>query len=566
MSDEANDEANVVSLFKDRNEITDHQQLTHATSVVQYDSAGHCLVLGHAHGAATVDRIFNLIQDRQQDFKSVTVVIVDPEHEGVEKQLTDSRQAIFKVPELHLSGYLGAFKALVPAQQANTQADFDIAVSVTLASGAFDLVLDLAPQAAIGSALPPFGYQHVPALADIDSAASELSQLVGEFDKPKYFEYKSSICAHSRSEINGCSRCIDVCATDAIVSAGQGVSIDPFLCQGCGSCATVCPSGAMSYAYPRPSDAIDRSRHALAENSARVLLLHSEDHQSAVEKASLPQEVVPMLVEEISAFGADFYLSMLAARACRIVLIYDAPESDLNRQAVQQQIDLVQQLLEGLGIEEQLVWILSSTELSTGNTDCLRPDSFASSVLNNRVPQEFSTHNDKRQTMRLALDALCDQFKPQQDAVSLGDGSPFGRIEVDKQACTLCMACVTTCPAGAVLAGQGAPSLQFVEANCLQCGLCEQACPESAIKLDSRYVWDSVQARQVTPLNEEEPFHCLLCHKPFTTKSMIDNMSAKLGSHWMFQDEKAMRRLKLCGDCRVRDIFEQDNSGIDVHK
>ena len=41
-------------------------------------------------------------------------------------------------------------------------------------------------------------------------------RMVGEFEKPKFFSYKASICAHSRSEKTGCTQCIDVCSTDAI--------------------------------------------------------------------------------------------------------------------------------------------------------------------------------------------------------------------------------------------------------------------------------------------------------------------------------------------------------------
>jgi Fe-S-cluster-containing hydrogenase component 2 len=45
----------------------------------------------------------------------------------------------------------------------------------------------------------------------------------------------------------GCSNCIEVCATEAIVSAGDKIKLDPYLCQGCGTCTTVCPSGALAY-------------------------------------------------------------------------------------------------------------------------------------------------------------------------------------------------------------------------------------------------------------------------------------------------------------------------------
>ena len=168
--------------------------------------------------------------------------------------------------------------------------------------------------------------------------------------------------------------------------------------------------------------------------------------------------------------------------------------------------------------------------------------------------------------MRLALDALSEQLTPLTDVVNLQQGAPFGHVLVNKQACTLCMSCVSSCPAKALMDGQDTPALRFVEANCLQCGLCESACPESAITLQPQYVWDSIAARRITTLHDQEPFHCLACHTPFTTRSMIDAMTSKLAGHWMFDDPKAVRRLKLCADCRVKDIFEDDRQGIEVHK
>jgi len=43
-------------------------------------------------------------------------------------------------------------------------------------------------------------------------------------------------------------------------------------------------------------------------------------------------------------------------------------------------------------------------------------------------------------------------------------------------------------------------------------------------------------------------------------------MFLRLEGHWMFKDDTAKRRLKMCEDCRVKDIFETDAAGIDVHK
>src|SRR5207247_9846223 len=85
-------------------------------------------------------------------------------------------------------------------------------------------------------------------------ATPQLAQMVGEFEKPRFFAYDERICAHSRSSKIGCNQCIDVCSTAAITPDGDHVKVDPHLCMGCGGCATVCPSGAMTYAYPRVPD------------------------------------------------------------------------------------------------------------------------------------------------------------------------------------------------------------------------------------------------------------------------------------------------------------------------
>ena len=119
------------------------------------------------------------------------------------------------------------------------------------------------------------------------------------------------------------------------------------------------------------------------------------------------------------------------------------------------------------------------------------------------------------------------------------------------------MACVSVCPGKALQDGGDEPALKFIESNCLQCGICSAACPEQAIELDPRFNIDLNIVNAARPLNQEEPFRCLRCGKPFATKSMIDKMTEKLQGHWMFENQDAFKRLQMCEDCRVIDMFDK---------
>ena len=152
---------------------------------------------------------------------------------------------------------------------------------------------------------------------------------------------------------------------------------------------------------------------------------------------------------------------------------------------------------------------------------------------------------------------LVDQAPQQPDEIALPADAAFGEVQVDADKCTLCMSCVGVCPTSALMAGGEFPRLSFKEWNCVQCGLCENACPEDAIDLRARLLTDHKlrDARRV--LHEEEAVHCMSCGEPLATRSMLDTLARKLQGNPMFQSEEAFRRLQMCGDCRVRDMMRK---------
>ena len=157
----------------------------------------------------------------------------------------------------------------------------------------------------------------------MQKALLEIVDMVGQYDKPRYVRYDPVICVHSRSRKTGCSRCLDVCPTSAISSAGDTVEIDPQVCAGCGACASVCPTGAATYQRPGGNSLFDRLRALLGSYRAAgggdpVLLLYDGRHGAQMIAAmaragrGLPGHVLPFALNEVTQVGLDFLASALA--------------------------------------------------------------------------------------------------------------------------------------------------------------------------------------------------------------------------------------------------------------
>ncbi|MDM0044836.1 4Fe-4S binding protein [Variovorax dokdonensis] len=454
--------------------------------------------------------------------------------------------------------------------------------------GRFDLVLDLRETPAFTMHQPPQGYFHAAGESQLMPAIVALREMVGEFEKPKFFRYEQKLCAHSRNQQIGCSACIDVCSAKAIRSdaslkgksagiaraasaqAMGGIVVEPHLCVGCGACSTVCPTGALGFGYPSPADLGRRVRALLATYSAAggrdaALLLHSQEEGTAridalgrlasIGKAhGVPARVLPMAVWHSASVGLDVWLSAFAQGANQVWVMVGETEAPQYRQALADQMAQAQAIVHGLGYAGEHFRLIDAADVAALDTALRAPPAKG-------VPKaaDFAIQQDKRATLELALAHLIEHMPAVAEApqaIALPEaGALFGSLAVDAAKCTLCLSCVGACPAGALADNPDRPQLGFIEKNCVQCGLCQTTCPEDAIALVPRLLLaDEGRARMRSRvLHEAQPFHCVRCAKPFGTLRAIETMITKLSGHAAFQGAAA-ERLKMCADCRVIDL------------
>jgi ferredoxin len=353
-----------------------------------------------------------------------------------------------------------------------------------------------------------------------------------------------------------------VCPAHAIASIGEDIGVDPFLCQGAGACATACPTGAITYVYPALSDQLAQAAEVLktyraAGGERPVLLFHdAEAGRARLETlaARLPECILPFELSELGAVGMDTWLAVLAYGAARVVLLGHDGLAASVRDELLAQIGYAAGILQGMGYPEPAIKLLE------GDDDAVLASLQPAPAWPDMVPATFAPLDEKRTTLRLAIEHLYSHAPARRESVALPAGAPFGEALVDREACTLCMACVSVCPSSALADGADLPQLNFIEGNCVQCGLCATACPEDAVRLVPRYLYDPEVRRATRVLNEETPFHCIRCGKPFATQKLMDRMGEKLKGHWMFRTPEALRRMQMCGDCRVRDMFEVERA------
>ena len=182
--------------------------------LVGLSSEGVTLVYGRDERAIEAAKLL-------ADHLDVTVLLSRP------KDIAPPRATEFPVVKGTIrsaKGHFGAFELTVDdyaAPEPSSRGALTFGAARNDAVSRCDLVLDLSGGAPL---FPAHDLRDGYLRADPGDPAAVLSavlkarDLVGGFDKPRYITFTPEICAHSRSKIVGCHRCLDLCPTGAIVA------------------------------------------------------------------------------------------------------------------------------------------------------------------------------------------------------------------------------------------------------------------------------------------------------------------------------------------------------------
>jgi len=528
--------------------------------VVTLTSEGSALIYGQDERAIEAARLL-------KDHLAVTVLL---SKDNAILPLGTTEFPLHKGTITAASGHIGAFKLRVddyaePAPSSRDRLYFASArQDVELLC---DVLIDLCGGAALFSA-PDLrdGYLR----ADPGDAAAVLRavlkarDLSGTFEKPRYVAFTEHLCAHSRSNIVGCHRCLDLCPTGAITPNGDHVAIDAQICAGCGQCAAVCPTGAAGYALP-PADALLRKLRVLlatyldSGGVQPVLLFHDGDHGRPLIEAlarygdGLAANVLPVEVNEVTQLGLETLAGAFAYGASAVRLLLRAkPRHDVS--GLHKTIGFGQTIVAGLGFDGPRIASIETDDPDLLG-DSLRAIAAAAPA---SKPASFVAAGNKREVLQLALRELHAAAPTPVDVIALPEGAPVGKVDVKVDGCTLCLSCVSACPTAALSDDPDRPMLRFTEDACVQCGLCRATCPEKVISLKPQIDFRAVTAASRI-VKQEDPFLCIRCGAAFGVKSSVERVAAKLeGKHWMYKDSKSRLDLvKMCADCRVQVTAEE---------
>ena len=360
-------------------------------------------------------------------------------------------------------------------------------------------------------------------------------------------------CAHTSCMRTGCTRCLDLCSSGALSSQEGRIVFQASLCRSCGGCLLACPTEAAASRRSERSSALEHlaprlQSHLASGQPPPGLILYTGHPPLSSPELDGQGFAMAISIDSSATRGLELWFGALALGAASVSIALGEPTPEPVLEEYRRLELLAGQILESLGLDPERIRVVAPGEpLPPAPRDPQAADSPSSKGLWGASKRELLVESLRRLGSGSSLPR----------AIELPLDSCFGTVRIDPERCTLCLACATICPTGAMQAQASSwTELLFLELDCVQCGLCREACPEAALQLEPRLLLTD-EAFSLRRLQGEEMELCPQCGEPVASKSLLQGIEARLKGHWMFQEQSARNRFFLCADCKARAALKE---------
>ncbi|QLD87974.1 hydrogenase iron-sulfur subunit [Natronomonas salina] len=428
-----------------------------------------------------------------------------------------------------------------------------------------------------------------------------VESLLGGVEKPAHLDLDMEVCAAGASSQEGCTACVDACPHEAVSRpAIDEVEFDLAACQDCGACTSACPTGATrlrdpsneriarevealltseaddgGWLFSRGTDGIETEVVAFVCSERAADRLREYGRRARRDDDISYPPILPVRVNCTDTVGEAHVMHALAAGADGVAVV-GCGDSCLHS-GPDPKAELVERLdraTADLGLGERVTFLAPGP---SPEPFCADLESFVDGLEDSPIPSgeheatgtidDPDRENDPFDSHAWTLEsvrALLEHVEPEREVIrGLKD---FGLMEVS-DACNLTPTCTNLCPTGAIQRTDDG-DLLFNHERCVNCELCEEGCPETAITmrqgLDLSLLPENRTAEEApeqgpawSRVYEGEMAECVRCGDPFTSQGSVDKVRAEVGdvvegiapdaSHSVFE---------YCGDCRSRLLFE----------
>lgn len=343
-------------------------------------------------------------------------------------------------------------------------------------------------------------------------------------------------CVLVRNKNASCLRCAEVCAAGAIAYfEADGLTIDPDLCIGCGTCATACPTCALEALHPTDEHLASEIQrlaavNASAENPKPLLASCARATKRAKDKAMQESkssvfkkaevEFDPSGFVQVACLGRldeSFYTQAAVHGFHEVDLVCASCDTCRYHKGGELALDVrssALHLLDAHGfamdieILEEIPAALIQTQSAKGSFEYDESRRSVLTFANHAAQDSVQTMLDLKpeveeiplgQRLRVQENGALPQFLPTRRNRVFNSvtylGKPvyrtmktrlWGQVSIDTEQCNSCRMCATFCPTGALAkfdSEDGTIGVDHRSYLCVQCTMCQSICRKEAIKI-----------------------------------------------------------------------------------